>query len=70
MIKLAELGKMSFGLRLVPDGETMQLILMLLDLWQDDNPDLMVALVPDYDRYRYEIIKRSGDNGQKKSDGI
>ena len=55
---MAELGKMSFSLRLVPDGETMQLILILLDLWQDDNPDLMVALVPDHDRYRYEIINR------------
>ena len=55
---MAELGKMSFSLRLVPDGETMQLILMLLDLWQDDNPDLMVALVPDHDRYRHEIINR------------
>ena len=55
---MAEIGKMQFSLRLVPDGETMQLILMLLDLWQDDNPDQMVALVPDHDRYRYEIINR------------
>ena len=55
---MAEIGKLQIGMRLVPDGETMQLILMLLDLWQDDNPDQMVALVPDYDRYKYEIINR------------
>lgn len=56
-------------IRLVPDDETMQLILKLLDLWQDANPDRMVAMVPQKDRYVYEIIDR-GDkkNEQRRSD--
>ena len=45
-------------IRLVPDEETMQLILKLLDLWQDANPGMMVAMVPQKDRYGYEIIDR------------
>lgn len=38
----------------------MQLILKLLDLWHDANPGMMVAMVPQVDRYVYEIIDRSG----------
>lgn len=45
------------GIRLIPDDDTMKVILKLLDLWQDDNPDMMVAMVPAKDRYRYEIIE-------------
>ena len=45
-------------IRLGPDEETMQLILMLLNMWQDCNPDRMVAMVPAKDRYQYEIIQR------------
>ena len=48
--------------RLVPDDETMQLILKLLNLWQDANPDKMVAMVPQKDRYGYEIIERGKSN--------
>ena len=53
---MAEIGKPSIGIRLIPDDDTMNVILKLLDLWQDDNPDMMVALVPAHDRYQYEII--------------
>ena len=51
------------GIRLIPDDDTMKVILKLLDLWQDDNPDMMVALVPAQDRYQYEII--SSGRGKK-----
>ena len=54
--KMAEIGKFSIGIRLIPDDDTMKVILKLLDLWQDDNQDMMVALVPAQDRYQYEII--------------
>lgn len=57
---MAEIGKMSMGIRLIPDDDTMKVILTLLNLWQDDNPDMMVAMVPGKDRYVYEIIDRSG----------
>ena len=57
---MAEIGKLTMGIRLVPDDETMTAILALLNLWQDDNPDMMVAMVPGKDRYVYEIIDRSG----------
>ena len=53
---MAEIGKLSMGIRLIPDDDTMKVILKLLDLWQDDNPDMMVAMVPAKDRYQYEII--------------
>ena len=55
---MAEIGKISMGIRLIPDDDTMKVILTLLNLWQDDNPDAMVALVPAKDRYQYEIIER------------
>lgn len=45
-------------LRFSPDQETMDLILKLLDMWQDAHPDQMVAMVPQKDRYGYEIINR------------
>ena len=50
------------GIRLIPDDDTMKVILTLLDLWQDDNPDMMVAMVPAKDRYQYEIIEREKKN--------
>ena len=43
-------------IRFVPDKETMEVILKLLDLWQDANPNKMVAMVPQKDRYVYEIV--------------
>lgn len=55
---MAEIGKISMGIRLIPDDDTMEVILKLLDLWQDDNPDKMVAMVPAKGRYQYEIIER------------
>ena len=55
---MAEIGKISIGIRLIPDDDTMKVILKLLDLWQDDNPNMMVAMVPAKDRYQYEIIER------------
>lgn len=55
---MAEIGKVSMGIRLIPDDDTIKVILSLLDLWQDDNPDMMVAMVPAKDRYQYEIIER------------
>lgn len=59
---MAEIRKLSVsvGIRLVPDEDTMKAILAILNLWQDDNPDMMVAMVPGKDRYVYEIIDRSG----------
>ena len=59
---MAEIGKASIGIRLIPDDDTMKVILKLLDLWQDDNPDKMVAMVPARDRYQYEIIERRKNN--------
>ena len=55
---MAEIGKISMGIRLIPDDDTMKVILTLLNLWQDNNPDAMVAMVPAKDRYQYEIIER------------
>ena len=57
---MAEIGKISIGIRFIPDDDTMKLILNMLNLWQDDNPDMMVAMVPGLDRDVYEIIDRSG----------
>jgi len=49
--------KLTLTIRLIPDDETMAVILAMLNMWQDAHPDLMVALVPAKDRYQYEIIK-------------
>ena len=62
--------ELTVNIRIVPDDETIQLILRLLDLWQDSNPDQMIAMVPAGDRYIYEIINRRGSHGKTKSDGI
>ena len=55
---MAKTGNLEVEFRLVPDEKTMDVILNLLDLWQDANPDLMVAMVPDRDKYTYAIIGR------------
>ena len=55
---MAKTGNLEVEIRLVPDEKTMDVILNLLDMWQDANPDLMVAMVPDRDKYTYEIIDR------------
>ena len=66
MKRMAEIGKISMGIRLIPDDDTMKVILTLLNLWQDDNPDMMVAMVPGGDRYVYEIIDRNGKSMQEE----
>ena len=50
-------NELTLKIRLIPDDETMAVILAMLNLWQDANPDHMVAMVPAEDRYQYEIIK-------------
>jgi hypothetical protein len=62
---MAEIGSLSMSIRMIPDDNTMKAILALLNLWQDDNPDMMVAMVPGKDKYVYEIIdRRSKTEGQ------
>ena len=51
-------SELTFKIHMVPDDETMNLVLALLDMWQNVHPDQMVAMVPDRDKYRYEIISR------------
>ena len=51
-------AEIAVSIRLVPDEETMQVMLLLLNMWQDSNPDKMIAMLPDHDRYIYEIINR------------
>lgn len=52
------ISELTVNIRLSPDDETMEVILAMLNMWQDAHPDLMVAMVPEKDRYRYEIIKK------------
>jgi len=47
---------MTIQVRLLPDDETMEIILKTLNLWQDAHPGQMVAMVPAKDKYKYEII--------------
>lgn len=51
-------SEITVKIRLIPDDETMAVILAMLNLWQDANPDHMVAMVPAKDRYEYEIIRK------------
>jgi hypothetical protein len=55
---MASLDNLSIKVRISPDEETMQLILLMLNMWQDSHPYHMVAMVPSKDRYQYEIIER------------
>ena len=58
-------SEITVKIRLIPDDETMAVIMAMLNLWQDANPDHMVAMVPAKDRYEYEIIrKRRANDGQ------
>lgn len=57
---MASISDLNITFRFVPDEETMDIIIRMLNLWQDSNPDRMVALVPQKDRYGYEIINRGG----------
>jgi hypothetical protein len=56
---MASIDNLSIKVRLSPDEETMQLILLMLNMWQDSHSCHMVALVPAKDRYQYEIIDRT-----------
>lgn len=53
---MAMLDSFTVSVRITPDDETMETILKLLNLWQDAHPGKMVAMVPQKDRYGYEII--------------
>ena len=64
---MAEPTTINLKVRFVPDRETLDVILKLLDLWQDANPDKMIAMVPAKDRYVYEIIDRRENNGNKNN---
>ena len=55
-------GQIAITIRLIPDDETMAVILAMLNMWQDVHPDHMVAMVPAKDRYEYEIIRRAGND--------
>ena len=44
----------------------MQVIMALLNLWQDCHPGQMVALVPAKDRYQYEIIQMDSKGREVK----
>lgn len=57
---MAAMNDLEIYVRLVPDEYTMNVILHMLNLWQDSNTDKMIALVPQKDRYGYEIINRGG----------
>ena len=57
---MAEIGNMTFTIKVTPDDDSMGVILTLLNLWQDSHPDQMVAMVPRKDKYVYEIINRGG----------
>ena len=59
--------ELTVKIRLIPDDETMAVILGMLNMWQDANPDLMVAMVPAEDRYQYEIIKSGRAADQRDS---
>lgn len=58
-------SELTVNIRLIPDDETMAVILAMLNLWQDANPDHMVAMVPAKDRYEYEIIRKRRANDDK-----
>ena len=50
---------MSLQINLCPSEETIKVILMLLNMWQEANPEQMIAMVPNREKYVYEIIRRS-----------
>ena len=58
-------SEIAIKIRLIPDDETMAVILAMLNLWQGANPDHMVAMVPAKDRYEYEIIRKRRANDDK-----
>lgn len=63
-------NELTLKIRLIPDDETMAVILAMLNLWQDANRDHMVAIVPAKDGYKYEIIQKrmANDDRVQKAD--
>ena len=55
---MAKLKPIRMDIELVPGEDTMKAIIAMLNLWQDAHPDKMVMMVPQGDRYGYEIIDR------------
>ena len=53
--------RLTVEVRVTPGEDTMRMVLALLNLWQDAHPGKMVALVPDREKYVYEVIERGGD---------
>lgn len=62
--------QITIKIRLIPDDETMAVILAMLNMWQDANPDHMVAIVPAKDRYEYEIIRRRRANDDSATEHV
>ena len=58
------------SLQLSPDDKTMQLILALLNIWQESHPDQMVAMFPAKDKYQYEIIDVKKGENQVDPEGV
>jgi hypothetical protein len=56
---------MNLQINLCPSDETMKVILMLLNMWQDANPDQMIAMVPNREKYEYEIIRRRANDAER-----
>ena len=50
--------------RMIPDDETIAACLMMLNLWQEANPDKLVLLMPNGEKYRYEIMEKEGRNNE------
>ena len=59
-----EIDKFTVKITVCPSDSSMDMVLAMLNVWQEANPDKMVALVPAREKYQYEIIQRgSGENG-------
>ena len=53
---MASIGDLTVNIRLVPDSKTMDVVLKLLDLWQEDNPKQMIVMAEDH----YKIVNKTG----------
>lgn len=53
---MASIGDLTVNIRLVPDSKTMDVILKLLDFWQEDNPKQMIVRAGDH----YRIVNKTG----------
>lgn len=57
---MASIGDLTVNIRLVPDNKTMDVVLKLIDFWQEDNPKQMIVSAGDH----YKIVNKTG--GEKK----